>query len=255
VFQQKITFMLMHRQFQARRTQLSGEFVGLVNGARAPSKGDFEVVFGLGPLHLAARRIVCACLTPVEAGSRGSADFACWLLYADPWAAYRLGVARLRRRFERMVAEVCARWVPWQRVRSRASHATAAIGSNSLGCAVWSILYWWMRRPKIGDSFYDKCKQLRPKDSPTDVSGKILRRQLDESSAADSKAFMTPASFVRFDLAAHRRFLREHGRDETDSIVRGSLSHHNVLNNKQGYIDARNLQRRYRVKAQPLHRR
>jgi hypothetical protein len=34
VFQQKITFMLMHRQFQARRTQLSGEFVGLVNGAR-----------------------------------------------------------------------------------------------------------------------------------------------------------------------------------------------------------------------------
>jgi hypothetical protein len=55
--------------------------------------------------------------------------------------------------FERMVAEVCLGKVgPWRRVRSRASHATAAIGSNSSRCAVWSILYWWMRRPSTHPS-------------------------------------------------------------------------------------------------------
>jgi hypothetical protein len=50
--------------------------------------------------------------------------------------------------FERMVAEVCLGKVGAGRLaRSRASRATAVIGSNSSRCAAWSTPYWWTRKP------------------------------------------------------------------------------------------------------------
>src|ERR1700756_2795514 len=52
--------------------------------------------------------------------------------------------------FERMVAEVClGKVVRFAPARSRASLATAGIGSNSSRCAAWSTPFWSIRRPSM----------------------------------------------------------------------------------------------------------